>query len=559
MTKRTSNRRSYSRKFLLPGLAAATALAVARPIIPAVQALPNSYEWERQDELDRLGGNFTSSAVSASGNYMLVGVEWGGEGQGLTSPLYVTSNAGATWTDVKDEVEDGIRNNWSSVDVSNNGQVMVAASESRKVVDAEEIDGKIHKSEDAGATWEDITPTTSGGDGWDNVVVSGNGNKIVATSNSDLDTIYYSNNGGDDWSTSSVDTVDVWHSLSVSDDGSKVLVGGEAEDESAFVYYSTNGGSTWEDVAPTPLDDVAFWVDADMSADGSKLVVSSWGVEEDDVNTISVSTNGGDAWSDITPETDDPYPWTELAVSDDGSSIMASDYTDNIFITRDGGANWNQEDTDTETEDADSFRTLDINADGTRAVIAGTQNAYVGTGPGASSAQVSLVNAEDGKAVQITTPDGTTITCSSAVKESSLGAQDSGYTYPLGLVDFCFDTEDASNPVTLTFVTDLTPQQVVVRKYNPNTKTYTSVTDASIAETTYEGQHAIQVTYTIVDNGPLDMDPDEGEIADPVGLGVVAAQASLASTGQSATLYLLIAASLITAGLATTRLQKNRR
>ncbi len=41
-------------------------------------------------------------------------------------------------------------------------------------------------------------------------------------------------------------------------------------------------------------------------------------------------------------------------------------------------------------------------------------------------------------------------------------------------------------------------------------------------ETTYGGAHALRVTYTIVDNGPLDTDADVSEIADPVGLGVLA-------------------------------------
>jgi phenylpropionate dioxygenase-like ring-hydroxylating dioxygenase large terminal subunit len=106
------------------------------------------------------------------------------------------------------------------------------------------------------------------------------------------------------------------------------------------------------------------------------------------------------------------------------------------------------------------------------------------------------------------------------VKESGLSAQDGVYSYPLGLVDFCFSGADTSNEITLVFVTPLKPNEVAVRKFNPNTKIYSNLTEAAVTETTHSGQHALQVVYTITDNGPLDTDSDVGEIADPVGLAV---------------------------------------
>lgn len=87
------------------------------------------------------------------------------------------------------------------------------------------------------------------------------------------------------------------------------------------------------------------------------------------------------------------------------------------------------------------------------------------------------------------------------------------------MVDFCFNTSVEANEVILTFVTDLKANEVVVRKYNTNTQQYDNVVVANITETTYEDQSALRVTYTIVDNGPLDLDADAGEISDPVGLG----------------------------------------
>ena len=134
--------------------------------------------------------------------------------------------------------------------------------------------------------------------------------------------------------------------------------------------------------------------------------------------------------------------------------------------------------------------------------------------------QATLTNPETGKTILLTTPGTTSITCASTIKESGLTKQDAAYDYPLGLVNFCFTTEQIKNQVRLTFETDLKPNQVTARKYNTVMNTYTNIPEATITETTIDGKHALQVEYSIDDNSLLDLDPDNGEIADPMGLGV---------------------------------------
>lgn len=152
-------------------------------------------------------------------------------------------------------------------------------------------------------------------------------------------------------------------------------------------------------------------------------------------------------------------------------------------------------------------------------------------------------NPDSGKDVIIQTPEGTTLTCSSAVKESSQTKQDGLYEYPVGLVNFCFDTDSTDNAVTLTFVTELTPSQVTPRKYNSTTRKYTTLSEASLTETEVDGHHALQLTYTITDNGQLDLNSALGSIEDPVGLAVAA---GLAATGQDIRSTTLLALSLVT-------------
>lgn len=134
----------------------------------------------------------------------------------------------------------------------------------------------------------------------------------------------------------------------------------------------------------------------------------------------------------------------------------------------------------------------------------------------------NLVNTENAAPVQLETPAGTTLTESKTVAVDA-SAKDTGYAYPLGLVDFSFDTTELENTVSLVFVTDLTPAQVQVRKFNPTNKEYTEVKGAVVTETSLEGKHALRVTYTITDNGDLDLNPATGKITDPVGLATLPA------------------------------------
>ena len=152
--------------------------------------------------------------------------------------------------------------------------------------------------------------------------------------------------------------------------------------------------------------------------------------------------------------------------------------------------------------------------------------------------------------VSISTPTGTNISSSSTVSESSLSTQDPNNEYPLGLVNFNFTTNQTDNQVSLSFITDLKPNQVVARKYNPNTNTYTNLptsANVSIAETTKDNQHALLLTYNIIDNGELDLYPTTGIIKDPVGLAVTNdTYDQLANTGTNNMLPLVIAISIVT-------------
>lgn len=154
--------------------------------------------------------------------------------------------------------------------------------------------------------------------------------------------------------------------------------------------------------------------------------------------------------------------------------------------------------------------------------------------------------------VSVSTPTGTNITSSSTVPESSLVTQDNNNQYPLGLVNFSFTTNQNSNQVVLNFITNLTPNQVTPRKYNPNSKTYIDLpasANAVVTETTIDSKHALTLTYTIIDNGELDLDPTTGVVKDPLGLAVSnSTYNQLANTGENMLVWVLASLGLLSAG-----------
>ncbi len=134
----------------------------------------------------------------------------------------------------------------------------------------------------------------------------------------------------------------------------------------------------------------------------------------------------------------------------------------------------------------------------------------------AFTSQQSATNAVTSQPFTLNTPAGTNIT---SLTQAAVSDDDSGYGYPLGLASFTFATDSVENQISLTFQTGLLPGQVTARKYTAASHTYSSMPGAVITETTLGGAHALLLTYTIADGGPLDGDGAvNGIILDPIGL-----------------------------------------
>jgi LPXTG-motif cell wall-anchored protein len=101
----------------------------------------------------------------------------------------------------------------------------------------------------------------------------------------------------------------------------------------------------------------------------------------------------------------------------------------------------------------------------------------------------------------------------------SSGAGDHGFTYPAGLVDFTANCAASASTIVTVYFNDPPDGDLVVRKYDPSTNTFTSVDNAKLTRRTIGGKPVAVASYVVVDGGPLDSDHVvNGSVVDPVGL-----------------------------------------
>ena len=141
----------------------------------------------------------------------------------------------------------------------------------------------------------------------------------------------------------------------------------------------------------------------------------------------------------------------------------------------------------------------------------------------------SLPNPVTGKYAVLET---TGCTGNSDVTVAAQQAGDTRYTYPAGLVDFKLTCPVGATATVQMYFFGLAPTNLVLRKYNPVTQTYSSVADAVFNTVTIGGQQATKVSYQITDGGPLDTDGTaNGTILDPAGPAVLSASVAAPQTG----------------------------
>jgi len=145
-------------------------------------------------------------------------------------------------------------------------------------------------------------------------------------------------------------------------------------------------------------------------------------------------------------------------------------------------------------------------------------------GPEPTSNTLTYPDPITSSTVTLELPNDVTNASVSAISPTTI-PKDTFFSFPLGLTSFQFDTTiGATKTITLYYDLPGDPGFYTPRKYNTNTKTFATITNATITRTTYNNKSMLRLTYDITDGGTLDQDNQaNGTIVDPVGL----AQASV--------------------------------
>lgn len=248
-----------------------------------------------------------------------------------------------------------------------------------------------------------------------------------------------------------------------------------------------------------------------------------------DDGTVTLDNNYFDV--EATGQVDPMYDnsvigWT--AINDDTEAV---DYDPDYFKNNDVNPPLDEWDFNTVWEtQTDGFPLLRATIDAGSGGNTGDVNGD-GTDDSLQPHVFGLVNGYSGKLQAIELDDGCEVNGDyvSVFKESQFPVQDAGYDYGSSMLHFSASCPGESTTVKLYYYG--VSGNFTLRKYNPDTNSFANVPGATFSSTTIDGQQVLVATYELVDNGPLDLDPADGALSDPVGLG--AAVVSVPNTGFS--------------------------
>jgi len=332
-----------------------------------LSAQVGGYNWVYSTQIPITNGDdeeqlISSVAMSADGSKIVATVNEG--------YIYVSNDSGVTWIT---STSAGSRK-WSSVAMTPDGNKIVAAV---KLSSPNGVGGYIYVSSDGGQTWNEReyggpNPFNSAeNQGWNSVAISEDGQRIVAAAT--LRGTYISNDGGVTFvaSSSSVVANQIFSSVVMSADGNKLAAVRDST-SSKQVFLSIDGGVTW---TISTTSGTRRSTALAMTPDGTKIVVGGY---LDNTGFIHASTDNGLTWTDSTPTifTNLIQIIDAVAMSADGSKIVATVNEGYIYVSNDSGVTWVQVST---IANPSAF---DMSSDGTKIVQIGRFNdnrVYIGS------------------------------------------------------------------------------------------------------------------------------------------------------------------------------------
>ena len=276
-------------------------------------------------------GNWSCTAISNAGQYMLAGMN--------TGNLYLSTSSGSSWTLLGGaDNTNGMPTtevNWSSCSMNSSGSFMSACVST----------GAVYLSTDSGTNWS-TAPGLSISSPWSKVSIASSANYVLAAENSG--NIYLSTDGaGATWMSKSgtsapanmPTSAQAWQSLAISGDGTKLIAG----TNSSIIYASTTSGQTWTNLGGAsntlglPNAATSNWQSMTISQDGSTWLADVNGAQ------LYISTDGfGKLWGiKSNYNVLGTGTWNALTISQDGTTVLAGNTASNLYVSYDSGNTYN--------------------------------------------------------------------------------------------------------------------------------------------------------------------------------------------------------------------------
>jgi len=339
---------------------------------------------------------------------------------------------------------------------------------------------------------------------------------------------------------------DLQPDVSASADGTYVLrltvtdnAGNSANDTFTLIWDTT--GPT-VDAGDNKTTNASFTQSSSSASDGGVGIASYAWTKVSGPGTVTF-TNNTDLHPQISAGADGTYVLQLLVTDNLGNT--ASDTFTLVWSTPPTPANDNDGATDTEEQTAPNSG--DANNDGQQDAEQKDVTSFVNPSTNTYAVLENTNNCQN--------------TNVSQQRISDLAKADGSYVYPAGLMNFTLVCGAPGMTVTVNqYFYGISTTNLVARKYDSRTNTYSTISDAIISLVTLDGQQVIKISYNITDGGPLDEDGlVNGTVVDPSGPAVLSTSVVAPNTGlQQQSMTMAVASGFagicaLAGGLYTTR------
>ena len=254
---------------------------------------------------------------------------------GATGDIFVNTNTGQVFSKINPSTSStniglprsGVNTYFTCSASSSDGVYLICA--------ASDITAGVYRSSNSGVTWVEVTGGIIAGS-WIALACSSSGQIVYGTKVSGSTyTIIKSSNYGANWVDCNPGFGNISYvAITCDSTGQRVA----AVNYNGYIYTSANAGQTWTRQLGSGTRN---WINIVSSSNGSILLASTYTATYPitDTGKLYKSIDYGVTWTELTAAGTRKWRYG-IAISGDGSKMIAADYSGYLYISRDGGASW---------------------------------------------------------------------------------------------------------------------------------------------------------------------------------------------------------------------------